>query len=225
MAEFPVTVRRLARSRRLRLRVLPDGSVLVTVPRLAPARLVDQFVAEHQQWINDQRTKILDRRQYLTASRENLLLRGRPLQFRLSVNSQLKGAVALEGDRLSVISQSEDDGTVRQLLESWYKQQAKMYFGNRLPLLADVVNRDVVHLSIRSSRTRWGACTSRNTISLNWRLILAPDWVSDYVIYHELAHLTHMNHSKRFWQLVEDYHPRYQEAEAWLKDHHQLLEF
>jgi predicted metal-dependent hydrolase len=110
-------------------------------------------------------------------------------------------------------------------LEKWYRAQAKKHFEARLPLLADLVNRDVTRVSIRDQRSRWGSCSSRRTISLNWRLIQTPDWVSDYVIYHELAHLTHMNHSKAFWTLVESYQPEYKKAERWLKDHHALLQF
>jgi predicted metal-dependent hydrolase len=83
----------------------------------------------------------------------------------------------------------------------------------------------VLNVTIRSQRTRWGSCSSRKTISLNWRLILTPDWVSDYVIYHELAHLSQMNHSKKFWDLVESYYPQYKKAEHWLTEHHDLLQF
>src|SRR3989338_5484159 len=124
-----------------------------------------------------------------------------------------------------VTSPTETHEKVRKVLESFYLIYAIKYFKTRVPLLADLVNSDVKTVSIRSQRTRWGSCSSRNTISLNWRLIMAPDWVSDYVVYHELAHLTHMNHSKEFWQLVERYVPNHKDAQKWLKDHHALLQF
>jgi predicted metal-dependent hydrolase len=76
---------------------------------------------------------------------------------------------------------------------------------------------------VRNQRTRWGSCSARRTISLNWRLIQTPPFVRDYIIVHELMHLREMNHSQRFWHQVARAYPRWREAEAWLKQHRRLL--
>ena len=73
-------------------------------------------------------------------------------------------------------------------------------------------------ISVRAQRTRWGSCSPRGEISLNWRLVQVPEWVRDYVILHELAHRRHLNHSARFWQEVERLCPDYEAAEAWLRE-------
>jgi len=222
--DWQVIVKVVPKSRSLRLRVMPDASVVVTAPRFTPKFAIDRFVAENEEWINTKRSSIVTNLTALTAEREKLFYRGREYSFRLAVNSAKPG-VAIQDDTLTVTAPDESHETVRQILEKWYRKEAEKHFKARVPLLADLVNRDVVTVSIRSQRTRWGSCSSRNTISLNWRLIMAPDTVSDYVVYHELAHLTHMNHSRAFWQLVEDYCPAYKTAEAWLKAHQQLLQF
>ena len=72
-------------------------------------------------------------------------------------------------------------------------------------------------VTVRAQRTLWGSCSGGGTLSFNWRLILAPPWVRDYVILHELAHLREMSHSRRFWSLVRDVCPRYRRAEHWLR--------
>jgi predicted metal-dependent hydrolase len=81
----------------------------------------------------------------------------------------------------------------------------------------------VRRVTIRDQKSRWGSCSSKGTISLNWRLIQTPASVSEYVILHELAHLRHMNHSTRFWQEVEKLCPDYRRAQLWLKEHQRLL--
>jgi predicted metal-dependent hydrolase len=73
-------------------------------------------------------------------------------------------------------------------------------------------------ISVRAQRTRWGSCSPRGEISLNWRLVQVPEWVRDYVILHELAHRRHLNHSARFWQEVERLCPDYEAAETWLRE-------
>jgi predicted metal-dependent hydrolase len=75
----------------------------------------------------------------------------------------------------------------------------------------------VKRVTVRAQRTRWGSCSRRGTVSLNWRLVQTPDFVRDYIILHELAHLRHMNHSARFWREVERLCPEYRTAEHWLK--------
>ncbi len=223
--EIVVKIKRLSSSRSLRLRVMSDGTVVATAPLKLAQRQIDEFIDQHRDWITEKVGVAHSQLEHLTAERDRLFFRGQEYQFRLNVSSQKRPSVSIEDQTLIVTSESENHGNVRSTLEKWYRIQAKKHFEKRVPLLCDVADRDIMRVSIRSQRTRWGSCSSRQTISLNWRLIMAPDWVSDYVIYHEIAHLTHMNHSKKFWQLVEEYFPKYKEAELWLKKHHQLLQF
>lgn len=223
--KIDVIVKVVPSSRSLRLRVMPNGSVVVTSPRFTPRFVINQFVDKNENWIREQRGKVLNKLNALVKERERLFFRGKDYDFRLNVTSEMKPGVIIKGGTMIVTSPSEDHEQVRQILEIFYRLYAIKHFKIRVPLLADLVDSDVTSITIRSQRTRWGSCSSRNSISLNWRLIQAPDWVSDYVIYHELAHLTHMNHSREFWQLVEQYAPNHKEAQQWLKDHHQLLDF
>ncbi len=219
-----ITVKRYRAARSIKLRVNEDGRVTVTAPPFISERQIDKFVAANQDWLAEKLSHIREKQRHLTAARDTLPFRGQDYQFRLAITTK-KPNVAIDKDIITVSAPSEEDKTVRQILEKWYKKQAKELFEKRVPLLADLVNYDIRRVTIRSQRTRWGSCSSRQTISLNWRLVLCPDWVSDYVIYHELAHLKHMNHSQAFWSLVADYFPRYKEAEKWLKQNHKLLLF
>lgn len=97
------------------------------------------------------------------------------------------------------------------------KRLARSHFEKRLAEIADKHGISFNRLRISSARTRWGSCSRKRNINLNWRLIFAPQQVLDYVITHELSHLTHMNHSKAFWQHVEGIMPDYRTHRAWLK--------
>lgn len=220
---FEIKVKRYRSSRSIKLRVIDDGTVVITAHALTPTSHINGFINQHLDWIHQNLEKVNQQKGHLTAERQELPLRGNQYKFLLAIGS--KERVEISGKKIIVHSPTEAHGQVRKILEKWYRKLAKEYFSERVILLGDLVNSDVKNVTIRSQRSRWGSCSSRQTISLNWRLILCPDWVSDYVIYHELAHLAHMNHSKKFWQLVESYFPKYKEAENWLKQHHKLLMF
>jgi len=224
LEDLSVVVKVVPRSRSVSVRVLPNGSIVVTAPRFTPRFVINQFISKHENWIREKQGIVVKKLNALVAERERLFFRGREYDFRLNISSQKEGVKVTDAN-LTVTSAQEDHAEVRRILEKWYRLQATKHFKERVPLLADLVDSNVKTVSIRSQRTRWGSCSSRNTISLNWRLIMAPDWVSDYVVYHELAHLTHMNHSKQFWLLVERYVPNHKDAQKWLKDHHSLLQF
>jgi len=81
----------------------------------------------------------------------------------------------------------------------------------------------VRRVAVRDQRSRWGSCSARGVVSLNWRLVQTPEFVRDYIIVHELMHLREMNHSSRFWKLVAEAFPQMEEAEKWLKAHSRLL--
>lgn len=104
-----------------------------------------------------------------------------------------------------------DPSFVRQLAESELTQ--------RTLTLAAETNSEITRITIRNQRTRWGSCSRRRAISLNWRLIQTPSFVVDYIILHELMHLRQMNHSQKFWDEVESVCPNWREAEKWLRQH------
>ena len=110
----------------------------------------------------------------------------------------------------------ESRPAVADLDEPALRQRAREELPPRLLALAAVHGITVTRISIRNQRSRWGACSSRGSITLNWRLILVPPFVRDYVMIHELMHRRELNHSKRFWKHVAAACPQYQEARAWL---------
>lgn len=112
----------------------------------------------------------------------------------------------------------------RAALEKRYIAAAKDYFPKRASYYVQHTGGSYARIAIRDQKTRWGSCSARGTLSFNWRLMLAPPAILDYVVVHELCHLTHMNHSAAFWQKVESVYPDYRTARKWLKDHgHELV--
>lgn len=100
-----------------------------------------------------------------------------------------------------------------------YRRQAKQVFTERVHYYEPLLGVQALGIRIKDQKTRWGSCSNKGNINLNWRLILAPGEVMDYVIIHELCHLREMNHSQAFWKLVESICPDYREHRQWLKDH------
>lgn len=111
----------------------------------------------------------------------------------------------------------------RAALEKRYIAAAKDYFPKRVAYYLQFTGGSYERISIRDQKTRWGSCSAKGTLSFNWRLMLAPPAVLDYVVVHELCHLTYMNHSAAFWQKVESIYPDYRSSRRWLKDHGQEL--
>lgn len=111
----------------------------------------------------------------------------------------------------------------RTALEKRYINAAKEYFPKRVAYFQQFTGGTYNRITIRDQKTRWGSCSARGTLSFNWRLMLAPPAILDYVVVHELCHLTHMDHSPAFWQAVGEVYPDYSTARKWLKDHGQEL--
>ncbi|MBM3490315.1 MAG: M48 family metallopeptidase [Alphaproteobacteria bacterium] len=104
-------------------------------------------------------------------------------------------------------------------LTEWFRAEAKRVIGARARRMAERINKTVTRIAIRDGRTRWGSCSPNGSLSFSWRLMLAPPFVLDYVIAHEVAHLVEMNHGPRFWRLVERLCPQQEAAQHWLREH------
>ncbi|MDL0130062.1 SprT family zinc-dependent metalloprotease [Halobacterium salinarum] len=107
---------------------------------------------------------------------------------------------------------------IEDVLEDLYRREARDYFQERIDHYADEMGVNPGQLELRNQRTRWASCSVQRTLSFNWRLVMAPPDVIDYVVVHELAHLRERNHTRRFWQIVQRYDPDYEQHVEWLKE-------
>ena len=111
------------------------------------------------------------------------------------------------------------DLALRAAQEASYARQARLFFTPRAEAAAARLNVSIKKISIGNHKTQWGSCTPEGRLSFNWRLLLGPTWVAEYVVAHEVAHLVHHNHSQRYWALVAKMYPEYQKARRWLREH------
>ena len=221
MTSIPYAIRRSTRARRARI-VVDAAGVEVVVPRRMPLREVEPFVAEKHDWIE----RTLRRYRATDAAGRRVELRdggrvpylGRDLALRVAVEpGRTRPHVALRGDVLRVKVGRPGPEAVREALERWYRRRAREEVGARLAAAAARAGASYARLAIRGQRTRWASCSDRGAMSFNWRLLLAPEEVLDYVVEHEVAHLEVMGHSPRFWALVERRCPGYRGHERWLR--------
>jgi hypothetical protein len=202
-------IRRSTRARRVRVSVDPDGTVTVTLPSRAPERLAAEAVQELAPWIA-RRRKALAR-----AAEDRALPEGTVpyLGEHLALVPQAGRTRAhRRGDRLYVPA---DDP--KPAIERFYRRAAREEIGARLDAATARAGTSYRALTIRAQRTRWASCSSDGGMSFNWRLLLAPPEIVDYVVEHEVCHLEVMDHSPRFWALLESRVPDWREHAGWLK--------
>ncbi|MBO4977046.1 MAG: M48 family metallopeptidase [Lachnospiraceae bacterium] len=126
---------------------------------------------------------------------------------------------------MHILSNTLEQAELRRLaaLENRYRNAAKDYFTKRVAYYHTLTGGVYHTITVRDQKSRWGSCSSRGTLSFNYRLMFAPPRVLDYVVVHELCHLTHMNHSKDFWNMVRQIMPDYKIYKEWLREHgHEL---
>lgn len=202
-------VRVSPRARRLSIRVYPDARVEVVVPRRARPGDIERFVAAHREWIDEKRSQALRNRPepqpFPPAAIEARVSNQR---FRLQMAGgqgrvRLREVRAPGAEQLLQVTGSAESRSLRQSLRNWLMSAARERLEPRVAALAARAGVKYTRVSIRRQRSRWGSCSARGTISLNCCLLFQRPEVVDYLIIHELTHVTHMNHSARFWQAVE----------------------
>jgi len=131
----------------------------------------------------------------------------------------------VDEDSIRLRQSAVEQSSVKQVLENFYRSRAREYLTDRTDHYAKQMGVEYEKLELRNQRTRWGSCSTGGTISLNWRLIMAPADIVDYLVVHELAHLTEQNHGRDFWRLVGKYVPKYKEKAEWLEQNSARLVF
>lgn len=208
-AMTPYTVRRSSRARRVRVTVHGDGAVEVVLPARAPRSAAAEAVTELQGWIERRRHAALRAASELTRPEGTVPYLGAPLVL---VPQPGRTRVHRRGDLLLV--PGDDPATA---LERWYRRQARDQIAPRLDAACARAGTRYTRLTIRGQRTRWASCSSTGAMSFNWRLLLAPAEVLDYVVEHEVCHLEVMDHSARFWSLLESRVPGWRDHARWLR--------
>jgi predicted metal-dependent hydrolase len=209
--EVVYQVRRSDRARRVRVTMDAVRGIEVVLPRRAPEREAAAAIRELRPWIERRVAELAGARAAVAARGDTVPYLGRTLA--LVSDSPGRMRVARRGDVLLVPT-----GEARlPALERWYRRAARAEIEPRLQRACAVAGMSYSRLTIRGQRTRWASCSRTGAMSFNWRLLLAPEAVLDYVVWHEVCHLEVMDHSSRFWRLVASRSPGYREHVRWLK--------
>lgn len=210
-----ITVRviRQPRARRYLLRMRARNEARLVVPRGGSQREALRFLEQSEAWLLDQVRTWKGRVSEPWREGTRFLFRGEEVLLR--VESDKDGRRLAFADQKILFSGEMDD--FRPLVWQHLRKLAERELSERTWELACVHGIAIQRVTVRGQKTRWGSCSVRGTISLNWRLIQAPPFVGDYLIIHELMHRREMNHSGRFWKHVAKACPDFQQAEAWLK--------
>jgi predicted metal-dependent hydrolase len=227
MTELPYSVRRSDRARRARIVVEPGG-VEVVIPRRMALRHVGPFVAEKRPWIERtiERMRVAQRDAPVVrvAHGGSVPYLGADLGLDVRVEPGRRRAhVARRADVLRVAVPAPGRDPLVAALTAWYKRCARGEVAARLRASTGRAGTRYTALSIRSQRTRWASCSSTGAMSFNWRLLLAPPEILDYVVEHEVAHLDVLDHSPRFWALLASRCPEYRQRERWLRRYGPML--
>jgi predicted metal-dependent hydrolase len=214
-APADVVFERSHRAQNYRLTLRRDGVAVATIPARGSEREAVRFVEQHREWLERARDRQRQRPRaaevWVVGTR--VLWRGELTEIRVAAPGE-RPHVCLAADVFRV---ARLEGDLRPTLEAHFARRARIELPARTWELAAVTGVEVKQVTVRNQRSRWGSCSANGTISLNWRLVQTPDFVRDYIIYHELMHLREMNHSARFWARVEEVCPDWRTAERWIK--------
>jgi len=220
----PYVLKVSTQARRLRLVIRPRTGLEVIVPHSAPLASHEPFLREKERWI----LATLERMRLATASLaprpltdgSRLRYAGRELTLVVRIGAP-RGhyRASLVADALTLTLPEADPAVARRALEAWYRRQAEAVFAERLATCNRPYGYRYQRVSVKAQKTRWGSCSKLGNLNFNWRLLLAPLPVLDYVVVHELCHLKEMNHGPRFWKLVTLACPDHAVHRRWLRQH------
>lgn len=229
--EIGYNVRISKRAKHLRLIVSRSKGLEVVTPKKIPMKYIVDLIKSNSEWILKKLEHIENTSQFreVQALQEgsSLLFLGQQYILKNDSGLNLKRVILTDTEikmnleYFAKMEQSQDE--IRNLLKQWYVGQARIIFNERTSYFSKRIGVKYNRISIKNQKTRWGSCSSLKNLNFNWRLLMAPIEILDYIVIHELAHLLEMNHSKRFWEIVESQCPEYKIFDKWLQiNGHQL---
>ncbi|OGU16329.1 MAG: hypothetical protein A2X61_05190 [Ignavibacteria bacterium GWB2_35_12] len=200
-----------------------DASVTVRVPKRVSKREIFDFVKSKRDWIDEKQREASLKARQARAKRfvegEMFLYLGK--LYPLVITDET--SYALRFSKGNFILHSKCQLGAKNIFIKWYKRIALKYITQRIDYYSNLMSIRYRNIRINNAQSRWGSCGLKGTINFTWRLILAPPYVVDYVVVHELAHLKELNHSPRFWSIVKSIYPDFLIARKWLSDNGHIL--
>tara|TARA_R110002049_G_scaffold149607_5_gene312635 strand:- start:104 stop:838 length:735 start_codon:yes stop_codon:yes gene_type:complete len=225
---FTVTVVKSGRRKTTALKI-KNGEVSIHMPKRQSIEIARRFVQQKTPWIQQKLQYQAQPQQSVPekdfSAGESFLFLGKDYQLQLvdvdRPTSTIKTARTIEvHGRVKNLSKV----AIRTALINWYKQQAELYLRSQTAFLTSQTGLSPRSITVKTYKARWGSCRVNGDIQYNWKLMLAPPEIIDYVIIHELCHLEQHNHSAAFWQLVHTHYPNFKLARSWLKNNGASLE-
>ena len=211
----------------LSIRIWKWWELLVKVPKKVSQKIILDFLEKHKTWISEKQNLFEENSQKFEIWEKFLFFWE---EFDLCELEAKNDKNVLIFDSKKFFTNTKNPEILRELFIKFYKKEAKKYISKKISEICELLNLSFNKLKITSASSRWGSCNSKKNISFSFRLILAPKKSIDYVIVHELAHLSEMNHSKAFWDLVQNYSDQigiwsYKENNKWLMQNHLKTNF
>jgi predicted metal-dependent hydrolase len=218
-----VKISKIIRSRRknIALVISHDATLIVRAPMRVTIGYIEELVAEKSAWIErkiqefEKRPKA-EKKTFFEG--EEFLYLGK--KYKLALTDGLKIETTKE---FNLLFPKVFLWRAKSRMHDWYKNQAKEIIAERTKTIAEKLNLKYFSLKISNAKTNWGSCGPKNSLNFNWRLIMAPEGVIDYVIIHELMHIPEKNHSRHFWDKVAAVMPEYKNARKWLRENSKVL--
>jgi predicted metal-dependent hydrolase len=213
-----LTLKRHVRARRMTLKFNPGKTGFsITLPHNVNEAEARKFAQSQTGWISKQLSKALK----TIAFAPGAIIPVRGIEHVIFHDTDKRGTVWTDNNArpVPILWVSGKAPHISRRLTDWLKQEARRTLSHSVKIHAQTMGLAYHRVSVRDQNSRWGSCSSNGTLSFSWRLILAPDFVLEYVAAHEVAHLAHMNHGSEFWELVSQALPDMDRAKKWLKTH------
>jgi len=208
----PLMFEKNDRARRIIIRLDHGGSIVVVLPARATKEDGRRFALSNRGWIQERLANLPEPLPFLHGVSIPYL----GVEHRIRHRPGKRGVVWRENGEILVAGRPEH---LPRRVEDWLKQEARREIERRAQQKAEEIGKTIRRIGIRDPRSRWGSCSPDGAINFSWRLILAPRFVLDYVVAHEVAHLRELNHGSRFWKLTEALTRDMDKARAWLTAH------
>ncbi len=219
------------RRKAIQLRILPTATVEIATPNKLAKVDVEHIFTAKSKWLRRRLSKLASLAEnpvnQQVACGSQLLYNGEPYTITILPDSKVT-VVVRYGELLVKLPQNYIDhqqaaSILEQIVKAWLVDQAGNLFCDKTRHWATAIGVRPAKITIRDQKTRWGSCSSLGNINYNWRVIMAPPWVADYLVIHELCHMLVPNHSAKFWEQVSRFSPNYRECRKWLTDNGKLL--